>query len=516
MIMSRTFFPPSFILAAVMVLAHVTANAQSNFMKGFSLGQSAITLDPIPSNSISHISIEGTTLWAGTSRGLARTTNGGRTWHSFASVPEFARPGIFAVAVTGDTVWASTGFTREVGDQAVQTGAGYTYSLDNGTMWTGLPQALDGASDSIVTYGTHSVWFLPVIVPEQNVTYDIAFSTNTIWIASWASGLRKSTNLGQTWQRIVLPNTQLNTISPTDSLQGYRMNPRDHNNFLAFSVYAQTDSIIWAGTAGGINRSADGGLSWTKFTTQNQLSPILANWIIAIKGQQLGSIHRVWCTNWIAETGEQFGVSYSDDDGRTWKNFLHGIRAYEFAFKDSIAYVATEEGIYRTADAGISWTRSGIIVDRITREVITRPAFFSVGVIGDTIFGGSGDGLVRTIDNSTHPFGESWEIIRTYEPVANRSTTYAYPNPFSPNFGPVRVHYSTGGTDANVTIEVFDFGMNRVRTLIKDAPRSGTREHDEIWNAFDDNGRQVANGVYFYRVVVDGGDPAWGKIMVLQ
>ena len=32
----------------------------------------------------------------------------------------------------------------------------------------------------------------------------------------------------------------------------------------------------------------------------------------------------------------------------------------------------------------------------------------------------------------------------------------------------------------------------------------------------NDAGERVKNGVYFYRVTIDGGEPMWGKIMVLQ
>ena len=58
--------------------------------------------------------------------------------------------------------------------------------------------------------------------------------------------------------------------------------------------------------------------------------------------------------------------------------------------------------------------------------------------------------------------------------------------------------------------------MHRVRTIIKDAQRSGLQEHDEIWDGRDDSRNSVTNGVYFYRVVLNNGDPIWGKIMVLQ
>jgi hypothetical protein len=378
---------------------------------------------------------------------------------------------------------------------------------------------MDGSGDSLVGYGTNIVRFLPVTVPEQNVTFDLDAHDSTVWIASWSSGIRKSTNNGQTWQRIILPSDTRNTIAPTDLLGLYRIDPRVHNNFLGFSVFAQNDSVIWAGTAGGINKSMDGGISWSKFTTLNQQSHILGNWVISIKGQQLDSVSRIWCTNWqgdlTVDPNQRYGVSYTDDGGRLWKNFLAGIKAYDFAFKGTIAYVATDDGLYRTSDGGLSWLQSGSIIDQRTGQRITTRSIFSVGVMGDTVFCGTGDGLVRTIDNATHPFGAAWEVQRAYQPLTGTGNTYAYPNPFSPNQEFVRFHYTTGGTSATVTIEIFDFGMNRVRTVIKDAPRSGNPEYDEIWDGRNDSGDSVTNGVYFYRVVVNGGEPAWGKVMVL-
>ena len=501
-------------------------NAQGTLPASPMLDQTATTVSSLPpSNSVSHIATENTEVWIGTSKGLARSVNAGRSWESFRGLPQFANPGIFAIALKGtDTIWASTGFTQDLDGQSVQTGSGYTYSIDNGVNWIHRGQTLDGNADTAVTYGINTVRFLPVTVEEQNVTFDIALSDSFVWIASWSSGLRRSSDLGQTWQRTVLPTDTRNSVKPADTLTNYFVDPRLHNNFLVFSVYVEDDSTIWAGSAGGINKSTDGGISWVKFNTDNQLSPILGNWVIAIAGQQFPTFRRIWTTNWRAEgASEQFGVSYSDDGGRIWKNFLHGIRAYAFAFKHSsasssarVAYVATTEGIYRTDDGGLSWTRSGTIIDKVTGQRITTTSFFSVGVIGDTVFAGSGGGLVKTIDNDTHPFGETWEVIRTYQPVGNTSTTYAYPNPFSPDDEIVRFHYSTGGMQATVTIEVFDFGMNRVRTVVKDAQRSGTVEYDEIWNGRDDKDNQVSNGVYFYRVTLNDGEPAWGKVMVLQ
>jgi hypothetical protein len=48
-------------------------------------------------------------------------------------------------------------------------------------------------------------------------------------------------------------------------------------------------------------------------------------------------------------------------------------------------------------------------------------------------------------------------------------------------------------------------------------PRRGGVESDDIvWNGTNDDGRTVANGVYFYRIELDSGDDLWGKVVVIR
>ncbi len=523
-----------YIVTALLTVCGI-ALSQRDLPKAFKLSSTSNSPLP-PSNSVSHIVVSDSTVWIGTSKGLARSRDRGGTWESFRLIAAFANEGIFAFSVRESLIWASTGFVGQIGGGSVQTGSGYAYSLDGGLTWRGIPQTIDAFIDTLIPYGLDTLRALPIVVPEQNVTFDISLSPGKVWIASWASGLRFFIN-DTTWQRVVLPPDNLDRISPRspsggDTLRFY-VDPRLNNNFLAFSVLAIDNDTIWCGTAGGVNKSTDGGVSWVRFTHQNQASPILGNWIIAIKEQRFQTTRRIWATNWIADDpDEQFGVSYTEDGGRTWQNLLHGRRAYDFAFKDSIAYIATEDGLYRTDDGGASFTRSGTIVDPTTRQMITSASVFAAGVMGDTVWAATNDGVVSTIDNAANPFGSSWKIYRTYQQVGSSRTTYAYPNPFSPNFEITRIHYSPYVSSSivvpagviGVTIDIFDFGMNVVRSVIRNAPRAvvggpiqiGVREYDEVWDGLDDEGRVVANGVYFYRVKVDDSEPLWGKVLVLR
>lgn len=526
-------------LLVCITFSAITINAQSVFLKDYRLSRVTDDTPLPPSNSVSQISISDSVIWIGTSKGVGKSLNGGRSWKSFSSNPAFANQGIFSLAVRNDTIWTSTGYEKKLKEGSVQTGSGYTFSTNGGITWQHIGQTLDQRGDSIISYCidnstciNDSIWILPIVVSEQNVTFDIALSSGTVWIASWASGLRKSTDQGQTWQRILLPPDNRNSLKPTDTLWTYaatdthrqrrifhRFDPRRNNNFLAFAVYAQDSDTIWCGTAGGVNKSTDGGKSWVKFNRQNQASPILGNWVIAIDQQRWGTKQRIWTTNWRADDpNEQYGVSYSDDGGKSWTNILHNIKAYDFAFKDSIAYIATVDGLYRTYDGGKSFIKTSSIYDPSTRQVIASPSVYSVGVIGDTVFVGTADGLASTIDNDSILFGTTWKIFRAYQQVGNAALTYAYPNPFSPALEPVRIHYGLplSSSPQTVSIDIFDFGMNRVRTLINRATRSGVPEFDELWDGRDDDGRIVANGVYFYRIKIDGHDSLYGKILVLQ
>ena len=66
-----------------------------------------------------------------------------------------------------------------------------------------------------------------------------------------------------------------------------------------------------------------------------------------------------------------------------------------------------------------------------------------------------------------------------------------------------------------MTIRIFDFGMNPVKVLLQNAPRS-TGVQWTAWDGRRDDGMQVANGVYFYRIEVNNDLTFWGKILVLQ
>jgi len=227
----------------------------------------------------------------------------------------------------------------------------------------------------------------------------------------------------------------------------------------------------------------------------------------------------MWAATVNAGEDETKGVSYSEDGGATWKNTLLGEWVHNISFKDSLVYVAADAGLFRSSDYGESWIRSGSVYDPSSLQRFMSSECYGVAAQGDTVWYGGPEGIAYTIDSPSIPFGSAWRVFRTAEQVGTENRTYAFPNPFAPDDEPVRIHYSLGVNRSgisNVSIRLFNFAMQPVRTLIQQAPRLNGREYDEIWDGTDDNRSLLANGVYFYRVETNNQDAVWGKILVIR
>lgn len=509
----------------VLLLCICTVDALSQQPRVFSL-DARPTFDSAPySNVINDIKISGDSIWVGTHKGLDLTTTNGDAWRHFAETDGIKELAVSALAYFNGALWvAETSNLRQDGSD-VPVGEGFFYSTDGGQNWAHIPQPKEpeGATIDTLLYGTNKIRTLAVTVTPGNITYDIALTRNAVWTANFYGMLRKSTNHGQTWQRVVLPPDNLNSISPNDTLN-FDLSPsigdlglRESLNHRLFSVYASDDSTIWAGTAGGINKSTDGGVSWRKFSHQNQQQPISGNFVVGLNEQQWNGRRILWAATVNAvDLDEKRGLSFSEDGGETWKTTLLGEFVHNIAFKDSIVYATSDNGLFRSSNFGKSWLRTGTIDDPTNQQRITSSRVTTAATKGDTVWTGWVDGLAYTIDSPSEAFGTRWKVFRTSQQVENSSATYSYPSPFSPDDEVVRLHYSTSGRNAPVTIRIFNFAMQPVKTLIQNAQRLGSYEHDEIWDGRDDFNNRIANGVYFYQVEVEGLEPAWGKIYVVE
>ncbi|MBM4175290.1 MAG: hypothetical protein FJ213_03830 [Ignavibacteria bacterium] len=512
------------LLTSVSFAQHIPMDFQ--FETKIKLNKSASGSTTQTGNSITDLITIGDTILLGSGKGLSISFDKGESWLNFYNHPKFGKEAISGLGYKNGLIWAATAHSIEKDGQTLPEGSGFLFSLDAGNSWYKVPQPIDHKDSNKVYYGLNKLNALPITTAVNNITYDVAVTKDAVWIASFAGGLRKSTNKGGTWERVVIPPDNLNSIKPTDTLS-FDLSPvsgslgyQNNLNHRVFSVYAETDSIIWVGTAGGINKSTDGGISWRKFTKQNQTNGISGNFVVAINGTKVGGATHIYAATWKAEDlTEEYAVSFTSDGGETWLQSNRTQRFHNFGFYNHISYAAGSEGLYRTDNSGVNWIKAPAIVDSITKQRIQTNTFYSAASQGNTIWIGSNSGLAKTTETGS-PWGGFWRVYLAYVPVNSANETYSYPNPFNPDQEVVKIKYMTEGADKNVTIRIYDFGFNLLKTIIQNAPRSGTIDkliqQTETWNGKDEFDSIVSNGVYFYSVEIGESKPAFGKIMVLR
>jgi flagellar hook assembly protein FlgD len=78
---------------------------------------------------------------------------------------------------------------------------------------------------------------------------------------------------------------------------------------------------------------------------------------------------------------------------------------------------------------------------------------------------------------------------------------------------------------SNVTIRIYDWNMDLVKTVIsnKDRPAGNdqangrsTNPTEDTWDGTTDSGRRVAVGVYYYKITAQSGERSFGKIIVAK
>lgn len=480
------------------ILVGLVRIGNSQILKNATLFSGSRSTRGPASNAINDILVVKNDVWVG-AKGLSRTSNNGESWITYTQEDGLGRGGVSALAMRDGVIWVSMAYDTTVGSDKLPVGGGLSYSTDSGKTWHWIPQPVD--PEDVMDYQ-------PTASCVQNLIYDIALTDSAVWIASFLGGLRKSTNLGETWQVV--------------TVDGYPFNARGPLTHQVFSVVFDGQAL-WAGTAGGIHKSTDGGRTWTTFNHQNQLEGISGNFVVAIGHQHIGGNHIVWAATIEAvDSTEYRAVSKTEDGGLTWMVTLEDVFTYNFAFDslNSAVYVATDGGLYKSLDLGKTWAVFSQIVDGETGEGVYTTEVYSVRIGPEhSLWAGTGDGLVRSLDD-----GMTWKIFHAFQIPGEDGTpkTYAYPNPFSPlrhnlidGDGHVRLQYRTT-VSTRVTVRVYDFGMNLVRTVVEGKDRSLPGDYAEVWDGKNSIGEMVANGVYFYKITLTGDEPLWGKVLVVN
>jgi photosystem II stability/assembly factor-like uncharacterized protein len=328
-------------------------------------------------------------------------------------------------------------------------------------------------------------------------------------------GIFKSSDGGQTWQT---SDNGTEGVTYSSALHAF-----------AFSPDFAADQTVFAATWGGLFKSTDGGANWS--------------WLSRLYSGPPGSITAVAVAPDYSDSGHVLagggwgGVCVSQDGGINWTAQYTVSAASEVAYspnfaQDHTAFAGGVNGLYRTADRGVTWTPvltapvSALAVSpgfagddalfvggdvlyisddggttwtsttvstgsRAISALAVSPAFASES----TLFAGDRDGLYRSGDG-----GATWSPVASYPGVGVQSLAISPGWPAQPVLlvGTARGVYRTSDGGATWTLSQ---GMARLPTSSlalsegEDLLLAGTQAHG-IYGSQDDGKSWFSRGLY--------------------
>ncbi|MDD4050720.1 MAG: FlgD immunoglobulin-like domain containing protein [candidate division Zixibacteria bacterium] len=446
-----------------------------------------------PRNQVYSIDVDGDSLFLGTRAGLvtaAFTAPFTITGDTVITFPESDSTGSFVSFVrhhTGTRTFTWVGVTPQTESGRYNT---YFRSADSGSFWATLfAPSLHGtelfdliAQDSVSYLATSSGLFFNRNTPSQVDLYEyqVADPTTGLTLASYE------------FRSVAIAARRLYTGT---------------TGGCAYSITSSNWRVFVANTD---LRRHDLALNRTSFN-----SGLSGDWVVALAVQPYHDTAVVWaaCRKVPDSADQSNGVSFSRDFGASWQTVLPQLSVWNFAYdQHGVVYAASSEGLYYASPPWTDWTRADII-DPVTQDtIVSATEVYSVSVADSILWVGTGSGLARRpLDN---PSG--WEVIRVFKPVEQADEVFAAPVPYSPlnNSGRLTIHYRVDAS-AEVTVEIYDFAMNLVKTVAENKSRAGGNAYYETWDGYNENGDMVATGIYYFKISYSTGDVRWGRLAIV-
>lgn len=505
-----------------------------------------IWIDPAnPDRVFVTVAVDGTA-------GIYRTTDGGANWtrvlsgSSYAAVAE--KDGVLYAAIIGQGVYRSA----DGGDTWTLAADGIVASFWQASAasgvaplfghWGGIYRWDEGAARWVVSQtGLNNAYIRTVAFHHD---------TNVLWAGTDQGGLWRSNDNGVTWEQVTggLPTWTIMDLVPQDHHR--YSNPRmamatDIGVFISDDGGANwtaagqqgvslTDVAIdwtdpdrlWAGlSTTGVQRSTDGGATWQassgipmQFYPDLELADGPSGTRVVVSFQEL--------------LGNPAAVYYSDDGGANFTAGSTGLSGVTNIPSLSVRrgppgaggllYASTNAGIYRSLDAGVSWSHAGSLTGLCWTVLGSLSTNALAGRQGQGAYWSPDEGLTWQLLNTGLETGTAWAMVHgqdgfdafagtrgrgvkwlelesgaVEDPAAAGSAAgegaIARPNPFA---GSTRISFHAP-QDGRIELHLFRADGRPVAIRILNA-RAGRREI--VWDGRADDGGTLPAGAYFYRL----------------
>ncbi len=330
-------------------------------------------------------------LYAATDKGVYKSTSGGRSWFAANSgIERQAEEGPFVRAVAIDPgtvsiVYAGI-YSGDSSDADIYT------STNGGTSWEQINRELANTTVRCLAYDRED--------------------PDIMYAGTGSVGILKSMNRGLSWQ-------EANSGITTYTIQDIAVNP--------------SSSKVYAGTTSGLFISASGGESWALTSPNHEIYSITVDPV----------------ENQTVYIGTNRGIFLSTDDGATWSSINNNlINPYIYCTAinpdDTTAlYVGTRgDGIFKSTSGGSTWEETAEATR--TKQINTLAID---PVFADTVYAGAADdGIYQTIDGA-----DTWQKVFPDNGTRTVESLAVHPVDTDIVYAGLRNHGLVKSTDAGYT-----------------------------------------------------------------
>jgi photosystem II stability/assembly factor-like uncharacterized protein len=396
------------------------------------------------------IAKQGTVLFAGTTNGIHRSTNTGKSWERVRSTIgglKISDVGeVSDMAIVGNTMFVRLSMTRP----SIRKTSELYRSSDGGATLVpieepadGVLQSLrsgndslfvttrleDGTSELYRTNNLGSNWQrMEVSIPKAKVF--VGTTVGDVMVVGTSTGTYQSMDRGRTWNALydLLGKPVLGDIFNVDNTlfaleltsvpyglvrsripHIYRLESHQKSwtpvggapSLESVNVISAVGDTLIAGTDNGIYyKKEDDSEAWKDASTELRIRS--TRHLVAVNGRRFV----------IVEEDPGFSsyrpsrVCRSDDDGETWQvvgDIIGNDHIFAFTAIDTLLFIGGSAGVYRSDDFGVSWQRAGL-GDNIEDQRLSFPVTHLIS-IGNTLFAVK-YGVFRSVDR-----GLTWKSL---------------------------------------------------------------------------------------------------------